>query len=159
MTTFTTAVINQETTTTNGMKAFKTTTNPLVDLFFKIGASRGKDITKDFTAAFVENKALALRIAQWARDVREGAGERQIFKDILVYLEKADPEAASLLINKVPELGRWDDLLVFTTPALKAQAFGLIKTALESGIKAQEILKDIDRLSEEECDNLLHMFQ
>ena len=133
MTTFANAVKNQETTTTNGMKAYKSTSNPLVDLFFKIGASRGKDITREFTAAFAENKALALRIAQWARDVREGAGERQIFRDILVYLEKADPEAASLLMNKVPEIGRWDDLLVFTNSALKAQAFSLIQKALNEG--------------------------
>lgn len=133
MTTFANAVITQEARTENGMKAIASTANTVVDLFYKIGASRGKDITKDFVAAFVENKELALRVAQWARDVRGGAGERQIFRDILVYLEKADPEAASLVMNKVPELGRWDDLLVFTDPTLKAQAFGLIKGALNEG--------------------------
>ena len=133
MTTFANAVITQEARTENGMKALASTANTVVDLFYKIGASRGKDITKDFVAAFVENKELALRVAQWARDVRGGAGERQIFRDILVYLEKTDTEAASLVMNKVPELGRWDDLLVFTDPTLKAQAFGLIKGALNEG--------------------------
>jgi hypothetical protein len=133
MATFANAVKTQTTTTTNGMKAYKDTGNSVVSLFYKIGASRGKDITKDFVAAFAENKELTLRVAQWARDVRGGAGERQIFKDILVYLEKSDPEAASLVMNKVPELGRWDDLLVFTDEKLKAQAFGLIKTALNEG--------------------------
>ena len=88
MTTFANAVITQEARTENGMKAYKDTGNSVVSLFYKIGASRGKDITKDFVAAFVENKELALRVAQWARDVREGAGERQIFRDILKYLEK-----------------------------------------------------------------------
>jgi hypothetical protein len=133
MATFANAVITQEARTENGMKAIASTANTVVDLFYKIGASRGKDITKDFVAAFVENKELALRVAQWARDVRGGAGERQIFRDILVYLEKTDTEAASLVMNKVPELGRWDDLLVFTDPVLKAQAFGLIKGALNEG--------------------------
>jgi hypothetical protein len=133
MATFANAVITQEARTENGMKALASTANTVVDLFYKIGASRGKDITKDFVAAFVENKELALRVAQWARDVRGGAGERQIFRDILVYLEKTDTEAASLVMNKVPELGRWDDLLVFTDPTLKAQAFGLIKNALTAG--------------------------
>jgi hypothetical protein len=133
MATFANAVKVQESRTENGMKALKDTGNSVVSLFYKIGASRGKDITKDFVAAFAENKELALRVAQWARDAREGAGERQIFRDILAYLEKADPEAASLVMNKVPELGRWDDLLVFTDAKLKAQAFGLIKQALDSG--------------------------
>lgn len=133
MATFANAVVTQEERTENGMKAHKSTANAVVDLFFKIGASRGKDITKDFVAAFVENKELTLRVAQWSRDVREGAGERQIFRDILKYLEKTDTEAASLVMNKVPELGRWDDLLVFTDSALKAQAFGLIKQAITDG--------------------------
>ena len=133
MATFANAVTNQEARTTNNMKARASTANAVVDLFYKIGASRGKDITRDFTAAFVENKELALRVTQWARDVRGGAGERQIFRDILVYLEKTDTEAASLIMNKVPELGRWDDLLVFTDSALKAQAFGLIKQAINEG--------------------------
>ena len=39
MTTFVDAVENQEARTTNGMKARKSTTNKVVDLFFKIGIS------------------------------------------------------------------------------------------------------------------------
>jgi hypothetical protein len=155
MTTFANAVITQEARTENGMKAIASTANTVVDLFYKIGASRGKDITKDFVAAFVENKELALRVAQWARDVRGGAGERQIFRDILVYLEKTDTEAASLVMNKVPELGRWDDLLVFTDTALKAQAFGLIKGALNEGTKAQMFLSQIETMNDEDCAKLL----
>lgn len=130
---FTQAVQSQETTTTNGMAAFVGTLNANVDLFFNIGASRGKDILPAFTAALVENRELALRIAQWARDVRGGAGERQIYRDILKYLENADPSAAKALIMNTPEIGRWDDLLVFTNPLLKNFAFSLIETALKNG--------------------------
>jgi len=133
MNTFANAVKNQTTRTANGMTAQKSTSNACVTLFFKIGASRGKDITPVFVAAFADNKDLTLRIAQWSRDVRQGAGERQIFRDILAYLEKTDIEAASLVINKIPELGRWDDLLVVTQPQLKAQAFRMITNALQSG--------------------------
>ena len=74
MNTFVNAVLNQEARTENGMKARASTANACVDLFFKIGASRGKDITAEFTAAYVENRDYALRIAQWARDIRGGAG-------------------------------------------------------------------------------------
>jgi len=132
MTTFASAVKNQEARTENDMKAQKSTANACVDLFFKIGASRGKDITPAFVAAFADNKELTLRIVQWSRDVREGAGERKIFRDILQYLEKTDPEAASLVMNKIPELGRWDDLLVVTTDQLKTQAFTMISDALKA---------------------------
>ena len=132
MNAFVEAVKNQEARTANGMKARKSTANAVVDLFFKIGASRGKDITKDFVAAYVEDKDLALRVAQWARDVRGGSGERELFRSILKYLEKNDPAAAEVLMDKIPELGRWDDLFVFESKALKAKAFTMLGDALRA---------------------------
>ena len=132
MTTFVEAVQNQEARTMNGMKARKSTAKACVDLFFKIGASRGKDITKEFVAAYVENKEVALRIAQWVRDARGGAGERQIYRDILKYLEKNDKDAAAKLLSKTPELGRWDDILVFEDTDLKTQAFTMLGDALRA---------------------------
>lgn len=132
MTTFVEAVQNQEARTKNGMKARKSTAKACVDLFYKIGASRGKDITKEFVAAYVENKEVALRIAQWVRDARGGAGERQIYRDILKYLEKNDKDAAAKLLLKTPELGRWDDIFVFEDEGLKAQAFAMLGDALRA---------------------------
>lgn len=132
MNAFVNAVANQEARTANGMKARKSTAKATVDLFYNIGASRGKNITGDFTAAYVENPDVALRIAQWARDVRGGAGERQLFRDILVHLEKRDPDAALALLKKVPEVGRWDDIFVFSTPTLKSAAYTMLGDALRA---------------------------
>ena len=126
MNAFVNAIANQEARTANGMKARKSSANALVDLFYNIGASRGKNSVPQFTAAYVQDKELALRIALWARDARGGAGERQIFRDILAHLEKTDPESAARLLVKVPELGRFDDLFVFKTPDLKAKAYTLL---------------------------------
>jgi hypothetical protein len=130
MSTFVNAVVNQEARTANGMKARKSTANACVDLFFTAGAMRGKAIVPAFTAALAENREYALRIAAWLRDVRGGAGERQLFRDILVHLENTDPEAAKALIAKVPELGRWDDLFVFKTKQMKSEAYTLLGDAL-----------------------------
>jgi len=139
MNAFVNAVANQEARTANGMKARKSTASACVDLFYNIGASRGKNITGDFTAAYVENSDVALRIAQWARDVRGGAGERQLFRDILVHLEKRDPDAALALLKKVPEVGRWDDIFVFETSALKSAAYTMLGDALraQNGLAAK----------------------
>jgi hypothetical protein len=132
MTTFVEAVKNQGARTENGMKARKSTANACVDLFFKIGAMRGKDVTKEFVAAYVENKDLALRIAQWARDVRGGSGERKLFRDILVLLEKTDIESAKALLSKVPEIGRWDDIFVFESKVMKTAAYTMLGDALRA---------------------------
>jgi hypothetical protein len=132
MNTFVNAVKNQEARTANGMVARKSTANACVDLFFKIGASRGKDVTKDFVAAYAENPEVALRIAQWVRDVRGGAGEREIFRQILAYLDKHDQTAAAKLLMKVPEIGRWDDIFVVKNDKLKYQAFAMLGDALRA---------------------------
>lgn len=129
---FANAINNQEARTTNGMKARKSSANACVDLFYNIGASRGKNIVPAFTAAYVENSDLALRIAQWARDARGGSGERQVFRDILTHLENTNPEDAMRLMAKIPELGRYDDLLVFKTKPLKTQAFTMLGDALRA---------------------------
>ncbi len=139
MSTFVEAVKNQEARTENGMKARKSTANAVVDLFYNAGASRGKDIKPAFAAALAENRELALRVAAWLRDARGGAGERQLFRDILVYLENTDTEAAKALLAKVPELGRWDDLFVFKTKALKEVAYTILGNALreKNGLAAK----------------------
>ena len=129
---FAEAINNQEARTQNGMKARKSTANACVDLFYNIGASRGKNIVPQFTAAYVENSDLALRIAQWARDARGGSGERELFRQILSHLETSNPEDASRLMVKIPEVGRYDDLLVFKTKPLKAKAFTILGDALRS---------------------------
>ena len=133
MNSFVNAIANQDARTENGMKALASTANKNVDLFFKIGASRGKDITPAFVGAFVENRDYALRIAQWARDVRGGAGERKLFRDILAHLAKTDLVAALALMHKIPTLGRWDDILALFDTELEYEAIMMVKDALEKG--------------------------
>jgi len=121
--------------TKNGMSALGSTLSNTTDLFFKIGASRGKDISVNLLKAYHEDRDLTLRIIQWARDVRGGAGERQLFRQALKLIEKnfkSDLLDTTLLVN-VPEIGRWDDLLIFEDVEVKAYAFSLIAKALEAG--------------------------
>jgi hypothetical protein len=117
------------------MKAFESTCRANVDLFGKLGASRGKDITQLFDLALIEDSDLAVRIALHGRDVRQGTGERKLFRDVLRHLEKVKPNllTETNLLRKVPELGRWDDLLVFSTREVKEVAYSLIRDALRDG--------------------------
>ena len=132
MTTFAEAVKStpEVARTENGMKAKAHSGNALVDLFYKIGASRGKSVTADFEKAFQEDPSIAMKIALWSRDVRGGAGERQIFRDVLVHLEKLHPDVLERVLPFVAEFGRWDDLLVFNTEKFKHMAYTLIGDAL-----------------------------
>lgn len=122
-----------ETRTINGMKTNASSMDALVDLFFAIGASRGKDMTKAFEKAIVANETLALRLLMWARDVRGGAGEREVVRKILTYMEKNHPAALERILPLIPEYGRFDDLLVFQTQAFKEKAYVIIGDALRAG--------------------------
>lgn len=122
--------------TENGMTTNSSSLNACVDLFFNIGAMRGQDKTRlisNFSKAFNEDPLVALRILFWARDIRGGAGERQIFKDIMVYLAKSahrDKLAKNLAL--VPEYGTWQDLLSLIGTPLQTQTLDIIKGGIEA---------------------------
>ena len=144
--------------TSNGMWALGTTLNECVNLFFQIGAMRGKSkkaLLHLFSKAYNENPLVATKVLFWVRDVREGAGERQIFKDILLYLAENNTEVVKKNLSLIPEFGRWDDVLVLVGTSLEGEVFELIKTALNNGIIYQELLDNIDNYSEKECELIL----
>lgn len=122
--------------TTNGMTAKASTLNECVNLFFQIGAMRGKDKTAlldMFSKAYSEDPLVATKVLFWARDVRGGAGERQIFRDILKYLVENATEVVKKNLALIPTYGRWDDVLPLIGTSVEGEVFDLIRTALDNG--------------------------
>lgn len=122
--------VNANATTANGAVTNASSLNKNVDLFFLAGASRGKDIKATFAGALVEDQEVAVRVLEWARDARGGAGERETFRNLFKYLIKADPAVASRVLVKTPELGRWDDVFVAFGTSLEREALRMIAFAL-----------------------------
>ena len=144
--------------TENGMKTFDSSKSNLVDLFFSIGASRGKDLSTEFARALAQDETTALRLLMWARDVRGGAGEREVVRKILMNLEKTNPEALARILPHLTEFGRWDDLLIFKTKEIKAKAFTLIGDALRKAQQAESMLARIESMSESDCQKALDTY-
>ena len=124
--------------TWNGMKTNESTTDPIVDLFYKIGSARGKfdTIVSSLAGSIGKDRDLAMRILLWTRDVREGAGERQTFRDAIDFLATNSlitTEEALRVMAKIPELGRWDDLSVFVGTVLEYEALSFWMDAIEGG--------------------------
>lgn len=120
--------------TENGMPALKSSLNANVDLFFCIAASRGKNISAQFDVALREDPEMAVRNLLWTRDARGGAGERAQFRSLLKHLEKqCRDDLLERIVPLVPELGRWDDLLVFETKQWQEKSYAFIFQALASG--------------------------
>jgi hypothetical protein len=139
MTTFSQAVAAARSAETkyteNGMKAWATSDSKVLDLFGKIGSNRGRLLVSDFTAALAENEDLAVRVLLWARDIREGAGERGQFRGLLQALEKQNPTLAGRIMHKIPLLGRADDLFAYQDPINRKAALRMYADALMSGNK------------------------
>ena len=109
--------------TENGMVTNSTSLNKCVDLFFEIGAMRGNDVNhlyNSFNQSFNSNPLITMKILFWVRDVRGGAGERQVFKDIIHHLANKQSDVLLKNLRLIPEYGRWDDLFaLFGTPLEK----------------------------------------
>lgn len=138
------ALQSEDTYTENGMVTNSSSLNECVNLFFTIGAMRKQDkerLISTFSKAFNENPLAALKILFWVRDVRGGAGERQIFRDIITYLVEYHPNVVQKNIQLIPHFGRWDDLSVLFGTKLEAEATRMFVSGLivENGLCAKWI--------------------
>lgn len=99
--------------TENGALGYRTTGKELLDLNFAVASLRkmsDAEVAKRFKIAFLEDKVLAMKWLFYARDVRQGVGERRLFRVVLKDLANTDPEMVAPVIKLVPEYGRYDDL-------------------------------------------------
>ena len=152
------ALRQNDTVTENGMTTNSSSLNHCVDLFFTIGAMRGQDrdrLIRNFSLALLEDPTRAMKILFWVRDVRGGAGERQIFRDVMQYLAENHTDFMLKNIPYVSEYGRWDDLLTLVGTKLEAEAFTQIKNILNEGKYFQSILDNLESYSEKECEEIL----
>jgi hypothetical protein len=96
---------------------------------------RGPDkqrLLSQFSKAFNENPLTAMRILFWVRDVRQGAGERQIFRDIIQFIAELNPEVLAKNIKFIPEFGRWDDVTVLFNTKVNDDAINTIVNGLKN---------------------------
>lgn len=125
-----------KTLTDNGATVRKSSGNHVLNFFSKVGSMRNmdpKEKINSFWNAYNEDSEMALRVLLWSRDVLQGAGERETFRQILKELAKVKPEEAKKLLPKVPELGRWDDLIALNHTTLNDEAIKFWHEAVKGG--------------------------
>ena len=124
---------SQKQTTENGAIGYVSSGNSLVDLNFAVTSLRNASeykILKMFTKAANENVRYALKWLFYARDVREGLGERKLFRTILKEIAIVWKDMVRELIPLIPEYGRYDDLLVLLDTPLKSDILEYINRQL-----------------------------
>ena len=89
-----------------------------------------------FDRAYIENPELAMKLLFYIRDIREGLGERELFRNLIRHTAKTWPESARKNIALISEYGRFDDLMcLMGTPSEKA-VVELIRTQLNQDCEA-----------------------
>ena len=111
---FSEAIKNEQkwTLTENGAVALNTTGTALLDLFGTIGALRSRkpiEIETMLEDAYNEDPLNTVKCIMYARDVREGLGERRVFRIALKWFAKRNPQAVIKNIALIAEYGRYDD--------------------------------------------------
>lgn len=119
--------------TENGAIGYRTTGKKLMDINFQISSLRNMrddEIIKKFIDAFYEDKMLAVLWLFYASDVRDGIGERRLFRVCLKYLGVNHPEIAKAVITLIPEYSRWDNMLCLLDTKLVDEVIDVIKQQL-----------------------------
>lgn len=139
------------TLTENGAVAHKTTGSKLLDMNFAVASLRGKtdaEIAKMFRSAFNESPVLAMRWLFYARDAREGLGERNLFRACVKDLAKQNQTAlVNALVPLFAEYGRWDDVLGLLDTKCKTVVLKTIKQQWTEDIKGMKAGKSISLMA------------
>ena len=139
-----------KTTTTNGAVTNVSSHSYLLDFFARGGSMRNvseQEISQLFSKAFSENPEYALKALFMHRDVREGNGERNLFRICTKWLSENDLPALEALIHLIAEYGRWDDVVALLDTSAYKVAGQVIAEQLTEDVANLEKGKSISLLS------------
>lgn len=135
--------------TENGDKAFRTTGSYCLDYFSLVGGMRYnlKDALNLFMKSYYENPLMTIKILFFVRDIKNGLGERDLFRYAFNALANMYPEVAKQLIKYIPEYGRYDDLLICLDSTIQKDVLNYIDTKLKEDIENKKANKPISLLA------------
>lgn len=137
---------NNKTLTENGGVGYETSGHALLDMNYKVASYRTADegtILSDFLKAFAETPELAIKWMFYAGDVREGLGERRLFKILVKNVLPKYP----WLIKFIPDYSRWDIVTELLGTAVEKEVVELIKERLDIDLADMKAGKPISLLA------------
>ena len=124
---------NNTSVSINGSKYYDTSYNSNLDVFTMITRFNYEpNVINLFNNALIENEELALANLLYILDIREGKGERRLFKIIYKFLCNEYPNQALRILPFISELGRYDYLLVGINTKIEKETIEAIKNQLNS---------------------------
>lgn len=129
---------NSLTLNSKGGMYYHTSYNANLDLYAGISRfNQEEQIISTFRSAYGEDRVLALANLLYILDIREGKGERRIFKTIFHNLCDFAPEDAKIILSYIGSLGRYDYILEGLGTKIEDDVIHLIKETLRSDLKSE----------------------
>ncbi len=120
---------------TKGGLYYSTTFNKNLDLFVMATRyQRDTKINSLFNHAYSENKTLCAANILYNLDIRDGKGERRVFKALFKNLINKDISLADKVLKLIPEYGRYDYLLEAINTPLEENAIEIIKNQINKDV-------------------------
>ena len=121
---------------TKGGKYYKETYNSNLDVFTMLSRESNEDtIIRLFNNALKEDENLALANLLYILDIRNGKGERRLFKVIFKNLCLNNPSLALKVLPHINELGRYDYILEGLNTPIETDVLKLIKKQIQEDKK------------------------
>ena len=129
---------NSTVTNSKGGKYYASSYDANLDVFAMLSRYNSSDeIINKFKLALNENNTLALANLLYILDIRNGKGERRLFKIIYEYLCSNYPEYALQVLPFISKLGRFDYVLIGMGTKIEKEIVDLIKKQLKKDIKSE----------------------
>ena len=126
------------TSTLNGAVTHATSGDACLDFFAVSGGMRYRRKQYQirlFEKAYIETPDLAMKLLFYLRDIRQGMGERQMFRTLLRHVAKVWPESAKKNIRYIAEYGRWDDMMCLFGTSCEKDAVLIIRKQLDKDLE------------------------
>ena len=124
--------------TWNNAVTNESTLNFNLDMFAYSSRDREQDYEKNknrFKNALIENDKTALANLLYTLDIRNGKGERALFKSYFSALIEMNKDCAIQILPYIPELGRWDYIFEGIGTEIEENVYELIRAYLMMDIK------------------------
>lgn len=143
---------NRKTFTENGAVAYESSGHELLDFNFRLTdlrSSSENEIISSFKSVFYNNDIVtAIKYLFYVGDIREGLGERNIFRTCLAWLASSHPIETRKILYLIPEYSRWDVLIkLVTIPQVKNDVIQLVRNQFIDDISSLCVNKPISLLA------------
>ena len=136
--------------TWNNAVTNESTLNFNLDMFAYSSRDPKQDYEKNknrFKNALIENDEIALANLLYTLDIRNGKGERALFKSYFSALIEMNKDCAIQILPYIPELGRWDYVFEGIGTEIEENVYELIRAYLMMDIKNYNENKPVSLLA------------